>query len=289
MKQGRFSFHKGPMPGEPRGARFAEVDGVRVRYVDVGEGPPVALVHGFASSLETWAEVVPPLSLRHRVIALDLKGFGWTDRPEGNYSPRAQADLVMGLLAARGVDRTALVGHSYGAAVVLQAALAYPERVERIAIYDAFLYHEQVPTFFHWARVDGVGETLFAMFYRERPEERMRLAFHDQAFVTERLVHDVERALARPGTLAAALETIRAFDYGTAEGRYSTLRKPALVMWGREDKVTPLAFGERLAKDLSATRLVTYPRCGHFPMIEAARASTADLTVFLGQDLKKAV
>jgi pimeloyl-ACP methyl ester carboxylesterase len=277
------------MPGEPRGAHFVEVDGVRVRYVDVGGGPVVALVHGFASSLETWSGVIPALSRRHRVIAMDLKGFGWTDRPEGDYSPRAQADLVMRVLSELGVERAALVGHSYGAAIVLHAALAYPDRVERIALYDAFIYQEQVPTFFHWARVDGVGETLFALFYRERPDERMRLAFHDPRFVTDRLVFDVERALERPGTLAAALETVRAFDYGSVQARYRTVRHPAMVLWGREDKVTPIAHGERLARDINPARFLAYPRCGHFPMIEAAAPSTADLALFLSGDLKKAV
>ncbi len=65
--------------------------GVRVRYLDEGQGPPVVLIHGFASSLDTWRTVLPVLTRHHRVIALDLKGFGWTDRPAGDYSPEAQA------------------------------------------------------------------------------------------------------------------------------------------------------------------------------------------------------
>ena len=100
---GCMSFHAGAMPGEPKAATFANVAGARVRYLDVGEGPPVVLVHGFASSLETWGAVVPALRKHHRVIALDLKGFGWTDRPEGDYSPPAQARLILDLLDHRGV------------------------------------------------------------------------------------------------------------------------------------------------------------------------------------------
>jgi hypothetical protein len=75
------SFHSGPMPGEPAGATFAAVRGARVRYVDAGRGEAVVLLHGFASSLETWKPVVPALSAKRRALALDLKGFGWTDRP----------------------------------------------------------------------------------------------------------------------------------------------------------------------------------------------------------------
>lgn len=84
---GCLSFHAGPLPGEPKTAQFAAVDDARLRFVDVGKGPPVVLIHGFASSLETWDLLIPELSKTHRVIALDLKGFGWSDRPEGDYSP----------------------------------------------------------------------------------------------------------------------------------------------------------------------------------------------------------
>ena len=85
---GCLAFHRGAMPGEPKDAQFAEVEGARIRYVDVGQGPAVVLIHGYASSLETWAALIPQLAKTHRVLALDLKGFGWSDRPEGDYSPR---------------------------------------------------------------------------------------------------------------------------------------------------------------------------------------------------------
>src|SRR6476660_8383743 len=102
---GCLEFHAGAMAGEPKTATFATVDGARVRYVDVGQGPVVVLIHGFASSLETWDLLIPELSKTHRVIALDLKGFGWSDRPEGDYSPAAEARLVIKLLDKLGVKR----------------------------------------------------------------------------------------------------------------------------------------------------------------------------------------
>ncbi len=170
------AFHSGPMPGEPK-ASYANVAGARVRYQDEGQGSAVVLLHGFASSLETWETVRPALLADHRVISLDLKGFGWTDRPPGDYSPRAQAELVFALLDARGVKRAALVAHSWGASVALQMALLRPERVERLALYDAWVYEEQLPTTFHWARAGGVGEALFGAFYAERSDEKISQAF----------------------------------------------------------------------------------------------------------------
>jgi pimeloyl-ACP methyl ester carboxylesterase len=275
------SFHKGPMPGEPQGATFAEVHGARVRYVELGRGPSVVLLHGFASSLDTWKRVAPELSSKHRVLALDLKGFGWTDRPAGDYSPRAQAELVLALMNQRGIDRAAVVGHSWGASIALEMALAHPERVSRLALYSAWAYEEQLPTSFHWARSQGVGELLFELFYKQRPGDKMALAFYDPDNVSEQLVSDVEAALERPGTTAAALAAVRGQRYELVQRRYPEIAQPTLLLWGREDRVTPLAVGERLVRDLPNAKLVVYPRCGHFPMIEAAAASNQDLLGFL--------
>jgi pimeloyl-ACP methyl ester carboxylesterase len=285
---GCLAYHAGPMPGEPKDATFASVGGARVRYLDTATGdaaekkkPPVVLVHGFASSLETWTAVVPVLRRTHRVIALDLKGFGWTDRPEGDYSPAAEARLVLGLMTHLGVARSAVVGHSWGASVTLAAAMAAPERVERIAIYDPWAYEEQLPLFFHWARADGIGEALFGAYYTQRAEDRLTLAFFDKKYVTEELVGAAEAALERPGTKAAALAAVRDQRYALVEERYRTITQKALVMIGREDAVTLLKYGERLSRELKNSRLIVYPQCGHFPMIEAAAASTRDLQAVL--------
>jgi len=282
---GCMAFHAGPLPGEPKTATYASVNGARVRFIDVGEGPAVVLIHGFASSLDTWNGIVPELRKTHRVIALDMKGFGWSSRPEGDYSPRAQAELVFALLDQRGVDRAAVVGHSWGASIALEMALLHPERVTRIALYDAWVYESQLPSFFLWSRAPGVGETLFTLYYGQNPDYRMAFAFYDkERFVTEKLVTEVERALDRPGTLAAALAAVRGQRYAAIEGRYRTIAQKTLLLWGREDEVTSVTVGERLAGDLPHAHLIVYPRCGHFPMIEARGTSNEDLSEFLAED-----
>lgn len=282
LATGCLAFHTGAMPGEPEDATFVELEGVRVRYVDEGQGPPVVLIHGFASSLETWDPVIPRLvEAGHRVVALDLRGFGWTDRPPGDYSSEAQARLVLALMDRLGIDRAAIVGHSYGGGVTLRLALIAPERVERIALYDAWAYSGQLPAFFHVARADGVGEAMFATWYGERVDDRMALAFYDQRYVTIELIDAVEASLRRPGTYAAALAAVRAMHYEAVEDQYRTIEQPVLLLWGREDRVTPLEIGERLSRELPGARLVVYPGCGHFPMIEHSRQSTAELARFL--------
>lgn len=278
------SFYDGIPPGGPKDAYYADVAGAHVRFVDEGEGPPVVLIHGFASALDTWRGVMKELKKSHRVLALDLKGFGWSSRPDGDYSPQAEAQLVLALMDQRNVKSAAVVAHSWGSSVALAMTLAAPERVTRLALYDAWVYEEQLPTTFLWARASGVGEALFDAFYAERPADKIARAFYDpKTYVTEPFVEEVERALDRPGTTAAALAAVRGQRFEDVQKTYATIKQPVLLLWGREDEVTLLPFGERLARDLPRARLVVYPRCGHFPMIEAASASNDELARFLDE------
>ncbi|MBN1772801.1 MAG: alpha/beta hydrolase, partial [Deltaproteobacteria bacterium] len=183
------------------------------------------------------------------------------------------------------LDRAAVVAHSWGSAVALAMALAAPARVTRLALYDAWVYEEQLPPFLTWSRASGIGELLFSGWYSERVADKMALAFYDPTLLTQELVDAIDEALERPGTTAAALAAARGQRFEDVEGRYPTIDKPVLLLWGREDSVSPLEIGERLASELPNAELVVYPRCGHFPMVEALAASTRDLVEFLEADL----
>ncbi|MCB9716628.1 MAG: alpha/beta fold hydrolase [Myxococcales bacterium] len=275
-------FHDGPLPGEPTDSTYAELpDGTRVRYVDEGEGPAVVLVHGFAASMDTWRTLRPELAADHRVLALDLKGFGWSERPEGDYSPLAQARLVFALMDQRGIERATLVAHSWGSSVALAMALEHPERIERIALYDAWVFEEQLPPTFVWARARGLGEIIFSTFYKQRPDDKLASAFYDPTVLSQEYVDMVETMLDRPGTVAAALAAVRGQRYAAYQERYRRIEQPTLLLWGREDPITQLQDGERLASMLPDVRMKVYPRCGHFPMHEARASSTRDLLEFL--------
>lgn len=278
---GCLHHHAGPLPNEPADATFAKVEGARVHYVDEGKGPAVVLVHGFASSLATWDGVRESLRGDHRVLSLDLKGFGWTDRPPGDYSPLTQARLVFALMDARGIKKAAVVGHSWGSSVVLAMALEQPERVERIALYDAWVFEEQLPAMFLWARAKGLGEALFAMFYRQKSDEKLDTAYYDPTIIDQDYIDALEKSQKQPGTTAAALAAVRGQQFGLYQDRYGRIDQPVLLMWGQDDRIALVDDGERLASVLPNAELEVYPRCGHFPMREAKAASTRDLREFL--------
>ncbi len=279
------SFHPAPLPSAPADATFVDVDGVHVRYREAGQGPAVVLIHGYGASADAWLGVIPDVAAQHRVIAVDLKGFGWTTRPEGDYSPAAQAELVWHVLDKLGVKDVAIVGHSWGTSVALAMAVAQPQRTRRVALYDAYVYDDQVPSFFRWAEKPGLGELLFGLFYDERIEDRAPLAYYDERWVTQERVERVERELSRPGTVAAALAVARGHHFAALHEALRGFTRPVLLLWGREDQVTPLTYGERLVNELHDARLVVYPRCGHIPMVEARAQSTRDLVEFLGKDI----
>ncbi len=278
------AFHAGRVPNAPADATFVSVDGVDVRYRESGTGPAVVLLHGYGASADSWGPVQPHLARSHRVIAVDLKGFGYTSRPEGDYSPAAQAELVWKVLDKLGVTDVAIVGHSWGSSVALAMAVAHPERTRRVALYAAYVYDEQVPSFLRWSQKSGLGEVLFSLFYKERIEDRATLAYYDERWVTQPRVDRVEADLDLPGTTAAALATARGHHFAALHESLKSFRKPVLLLWGEDDEVTPVKFGVQLERELTDAKLITYSRCGHIPMVEAQAPSTRDLAAFLATD-----
>lgn len=299
---GCLSYHPGKPPGTPMMGEFTRLGGETIRFVDTGqpdarrgrsegkaeasqEKGTVVLVHGFGSTIEEWTMVMPALKeAGYRVIALDLLGHGWSGRPDGDYSIAAQARRVLALADQRGVRDFVIVGHSWGSAVSLSVAIAAPTRVRRVALYNGMYFEDQKPTMFAWAKAPVLGEIIYGVFYPDRQDEKMAFTFYDPSkFLTEEVLENTDRMLDRPGTLAAALAGVRAMRYTELQSRYPTVQQPVLIMWGREDQVTPLTYGERLLQQLPKARMVVYPRCGHMPMLEVPGATTQELLRFLAE------
>lgn len=281
---GCLHFHEGPLPGEPQDALYTTVQDSRIRYEVQGTGPVVVLVHGFASSLDVWTRLAQDLSKEYTVVRMDLKGFGWSDRAEGDYSPVAQADIVWGLLEQLNIQEFDLVAHSWGSSVSLQMALDRPEQIRKMALYDGWVYEEQLPAFFVWSRSPVFGPALFRLWYKERADDRMAMAFYDPyRFVDQDFVEHVDKTLDRPGTVRAALAAVESQRYAEVQQRYSQIQVPTLLLWGAADAVSPVWVAEKLASELSNSQIRIYGSCGHFPMIEAYGPSTNDLRYFLAQ------
>lgn len=258
------------------GARqVAMIGDVDVHYSLEGpeDGPPVVLVHGFGSQLGCWEPLMPALSRDHRVLRMDLAGFGRSSRYPGDYSREAQADLVLALMDMVGMERADLVGHSMGTAIVLTAALRAPDRVGRVVLVSPWLYEEQVPWALRDARQPGIGELIFGAWFAEHLDWRFRLSFYDpDAFVSEEMVRIARKELRRPGSRAASLAVVRGIDPPGLGAELGRVRAPALVVSCEQDPVALPEFAARLAAELPRAELATMSECAHFPMIEHAAA-----------------
>jgi len=255
---------------------------LRVIELNPGASQTVLLVHGYGASSASYRPVMKALAEHLHVIAVDLPGFGRSDKRAGDYSPEALADVLAQVLDKKGVARAHVVGHSWGCSVVLAFALRHRARLDRMVLASAFVYDEQLLPMMRWARASrATGEALFTLFYRQGIGERMYLNFRDPALVTEKVVEDVEQSMARPGAVAAAAAAASAMHFDVLERDYAKIDAQTLVLWGRDDRVARLGFGERLARDLPHARMVVLPACGHIPMWECTGEATIALREFL--------
>ncbi|MBI5495987.1 MAG: alpha/beta hydrolase [Deltaproteobacteria bacterium] len=273
--------------GTPPTDRFLELGGAWVRVRDSGVDTgrtPLVLVHGYASRLESWAAVQPALAENRRVVSLDQRGFGMSERPRGAYGPAAHARDVRALADKLGLVKPVLVGHSYGGGVVLRAALDDPERWGGLILVDAFAMDEQLPSAFRWAKVPVLGEFVFSTQFKEVIGEKYILAFHDRGrFANADAIDEFRGNTLRPGSLYALLNVVRGMDYGPDQVRYRELGLPSVIIWGEDDRVTPLAAGKQLAALVDGARFEVLPACGHVPLWERPQAVIRIVEELLGK------
>ncbi len=239
---------------------------------DVGAGPPVMMIHGSGPGVSAWANwrgVIPALSRRFRVIAPDMVGFGFTDRPAGIVYDRATwIAQALALLDALEIDRVDLVGNSFGGAIALALAVARPERVRRLVLMGSVGL--SFPLTEGLDRVWGYEPSLAAM------RGLLDLFAFDRALVTDELAELRWRASIRPGfqesfsAMFPPPRQRRVDALASSEADIRALPHQALVIHGRDDRVVPLEVSLRLAALIDRSQLHVFGRCGHWTQIEEA-------------------
>jgi pimeloyl-ACP methyl ester carboxylesterase len=253
-------------------ARHVTVAGHRLRYVRAGSGPAVVLIHGFASSLYTWKDVLPALVPGHDVVALDLPGFGGSERPEDLTFGELPA-AVLGLMDDLRIDRAALAGNSLGGAVAAVLAADETRRVSALVLIDAAGFNlepEEAPGMVRLA-VSPVAPLLARLpLTRLLVEQSLRQVFYDDGHVTDERVAEYMQALRRPGALASIRSLGRSLrdEGGIVQERLPRIEAPTLVVWGREDRWIPLADADRFVDAIPGARKVVIDGCGHMPQAE---------------------
>jgi pimeloyl-ACP methyl ester carboxylesterase len=267
------------------GARFQSVGGLRIRYVRKGAGPHLILIHGFASSIYTWKDVIADLSRDHDVVALDLPGFGASDQPR-DLAFAALPRSVLGLMDALDIPKASLVGNSLGGATALAVALHQPGRVEALVLADAAGFNLAAADRPFFVRLAGseVGRVLERLPVRRFLVQRaLGQVFHDQGLVTPERVEEYLAPLARPDALAA-LRSLNASGDELAAffvTHIADVAAPTLILWGSDDRWIPLQDGRRFEAAIRGSGLVVIPECGHMPQEEKPAAFLAAVRTFL--------
>lgn len=260
-------------PSNPEVGQSITAAGIRTNYHDSGgAGAPVLLIHGSGPGVSAWANwrlVMPALAQQARVIAPDMVGFGYTERPQGFvYSMDAWVRQAVGLLDALGIERTDLVGNSFGGGLSLALAIAHPERVRRLVLMGSagvsFPLTEGLDAV--WGYTPSVENMRAIMDY---------FAF-DQGLMSDDLARLRFEASIRPGfqeSFAAMFPAPRQRwieALASAEADIRALPHQALVIHGREDRVIPLATSLTLSSWIQRSQLHVYGQCGHWTQIEHA-------------------
>jgi pimeloyl-ACP methyl ester carboxylesterase len=248
--------------------------------MEMGRGSPVVLVHGLGNSALVWRRVMPELARRHRVAALDLPGFGHSAPLTG----RPVLDVFAGCVAELaehigGGVPVALVGNSVGGAVVARVARERLAPVARIVLVDPADVVGNVPPWWKLAELEPalrpVLEPLLTLVPRRLLESVIAVAYRSLAFsrpdrATARSVRLYARRLSVPGRLIAFLSIARDI---VAEMEQETRRTrppgvPALIVWGRQDRLVPVSGAARIAEAVDAVGIRIIENCGHSPQLE---------------------
>lgn len=239
---------------------FAEVNGIRMHYVTAGQGPLVLLLHGFPEFWYSWRKQIPALAEHFTVVVPDQRGYGETDKPGWGYEVDVLVADMLELIGVLGHERAMVVGHDWGGAVAWAMAIAYPQRVERLAILNAphpkvFAKHlrgnkaqQRRSWYMGFFMLPALPELAFKADDYALVERIFRATTPPGTFSDEEIVA-YKDALSKPGALTAALNWYRAAgrqgSRGLLAGTQMRCEVPTLLIWGDND----IALGAEMLAD----------------------------------------
>src|SRR3712207_2241119 len=273
--------------------RNVEVDGLPIRYLTAGMGPPLVLLHGAGDNALDWRWVMPDLAATHRIYAPDLPGSPDSARPAADYSPAYFERFVAAFVDALEIGPATFVGNSLGGLIALRLALSKPARVTALVLVDSAGLGHAINPAFTSVNVPGLSEAAVP-FWRtpvgayQRAWGRTALLFaHPPGSVPRQWLAEQCRLALWPGYLEAHMAVLRALvnPLGQREvlvDHLPSLKIPTLVVWGARDRVFPESQAREAVARLPEGSLALIPDCGHMPHVECPDRFLAALGEFIG-------
>jgi pimeloyl-ACP methyl ester carboxylesterase len=273
--------------------RWVTVAGTPLNTIDMGEGPAIVFVHGLSGSWPNWLEQLPVFARDHRVIAMDLPGFGHSPMPREKITISAYARILDELLENLGVSAAALVGNSMGGFVSTELAIAFPQRVERLVLVSAAgistYRHPGVERAWPYLRRLAPMVALYtgwtaaqSDWVTRRPGLRnltLGLVTRHPGRLPAALAAEQLRGAGKPGFMQALQANI---DYPIEE-RLPEIACPTLIVWGAEDKVIPVADADVFERLIPNSRKVIFEDTGHVAMLERPASFNELLSEFVSE------
>ncbi len=260
--------------------KTATVFGAKINYLEAGDPakPTVILLHGLGGSTANWAMNVAALSQNYHVIALDQVGFGKSDKRFLKYRVGTFVDFLDKFMSELKIESASLVGNSMGGWVAALMAIKYPNRVNKIVLADAAGI---VPPNFGEAQVYQLNNST-----RDEIRANMKLIFANPALQNnEALVDQFMTARVSSndgGTINSIIESIkRKEDF--LNGRLGEIKKPTLIIWGKQDGLLPVADAYSFNKGIAGSEIMIFDGCGHAPQFEKAADFNKAVLDFLGK------
>jgi pimeloyl-ACP methyl ester carboxylesterase len=270
--------------------RTTDVEGAAVNYAEIGSGPGIDLVfvHGLSGCWQNWLENLPHFSHGHRVLALDLPGFGASPMPPWEISIEAYGRLLHDFCAAVGVGDCAVIGSSMGGFISAEAATKDPDRFEKLVLVSAAgATHSRLRR----EPIEAAGRMLAAaapLTLKAQQRSILRPRLRDAAFgmifdqpsrVPRELLWELLHGAGKDGFLPALTACI---GYDILD-RLEEVEVPTLIVWGRDDRLIPASDAIEFGRRLRRSETAIFDRCGHAPMAERPVRFNRVLEAFLAR------
>jgi len=267
---------------------FKKISGLNIHVLNAGKGSPVILVHGFMGMAYDWRYNIEELGQHFSVYALDLPGFGYSDKPLNfDYTSKGYAEFILYFLDAYRIKRAVLVGNSMGGQIVLTVCLKYPERVAGLVLIDSGGYPQSVQFVpFKILKLPIIGQISMALVSRPVIRTMLRRGIYfNNSFVTDEVIdnyYGVYRTVNARKMPPVIMRSIMKDEAGIIS-RLDEIKCPTLVIWGAEDRVISPAKAEMFRRDIRGASLLMVPRAGHMPQVEKSRTVNRALIGFISK------
>jgi pimeloyl-ACP methyl ester carboxylesterase len=264
-------------------SKQVEIYGQKIHYLEAGAGPNVILLHGLGGDSNSWAQTIPALVSKYHVYVPDQIGFGKSDKPVLNYRVATLVDFLTGFFKKTGIEKATLVGNSLGGWAAAAFTTIHPEKVDKLVLVSAAGYTPK-----RWGGKEYTDD-LYNTLNPATAADLKRLygmIFYNKSFLTDQFI---EQSFANKLKRSDA-NTINAFIAAflrkddNLDEKVKNIKTPTLIIWGREDQLTPLAIADAFAQDIAGSKKVIIDKCGHIPQLEKATDFNQALLKFLNGD-----